>query len=93
MMVYFIFILFPCTIKLFRIKVVEGLYYQCSKNKGADQLRGYREADLRLNTIKVCHVYQVLSRPTTVSRDRRGRGGKNCIYSEPSMEKKHKWTL
>ena len=30
----------------FRIKVVEGLYYTCSENKGADQLRGYREADL-----------------------------------------------
>ena len=27
---------------------VEGLYYLCSENKGADQLRGYREADLRL---------------------------------------------
>ena len=24
------------------------MYYPCSKNKGADQLRGYREADLRL---------------------------------------------
>ena len=23
-----------------RIKVVERLYYQCSENKGADQLRG-----------------------------------------------------
>ena len=32
----------------FRIKKVEGLYYPCSENKGADQLRGYREADLRL---------------------------------------------
>ena len=34
----------------FRIKVVEGLYYMylCSENKDADQLRGYREADLRL---------------------------------------------
>ena len=29
-----------------QIKKVEG--YQCSENKGADQLRGYREADLRL---------------------------------------------
>ena len=28
--------------------VEEGLYYMCSKNKGADQLRGHREADLRL---------------------------------------------
>ena len=32
----------------FRIKVEEGLYYPCSENKGADQLRGYGEADLRL---------------------------------------------
>ena len=31
----------------FRIYVVEGLYYLCSENKGADQLRGYREADFR----------------------------------------------
>ena len=23
------------------------MYYPCSKNKGADQLHGYREADLR----------------------------------------------
>ena len=32
----------------FRIKKVEGLYYLCGEIKGADQLRGYREADLRL---------------------------------------------
>ena len=32
----------------FRLKTVEGLYYLCSENKGADQLRGYREADLRI---------------------------------------------
>ena len=25
-----------------------GIYYPCSENKGADQLRGNREADLRL---------------------------------------------
>ena len=24
------------------------MYYSCSENKGDDQLRGYREADLRL---------------------------------------------
>ena len=30
----------------FRTKVVEGFYYTCSENKGADQLHGYREADL-----------------------------------------------
>ena len=32
----------------FRIKDLEGLYYLFRENKGADQLRGYREADLRL---------------------------------------------
>ena len=32
----------------FRIQEVKGLYYPCSENKGADQLRGYREADLCL---------------------------------------------
>ena len=32
----------------FGILEVEGLHYPYSKNKGADQLRGYREADLRL---------------------------------------------
>ena len=32
---------------------MEGLYYQCSENKGADQLRGYREADLRL-CFRIC---------------------------------------
>ena len=32
----------------FWIKKVEGQYYLCSENKGFDQLRGYREADLRL---------------------------------------------
>ena len=29
-------------------QVEEELYYPSSENKGADQLRGYREADLRL---------------------------------------------
>ena len=37
----------------FRIKKVEGLYYPCSENKGADQLRGYRGADLRL-CFRIC---------------------------------------
>ena len=39
----------------FRIKEVEGLYYPCSENKGADQLRGYREADLRL-CFRICRL-------------------------------------
>ena len=32
----------------FRIQEVEELCYPCSENKCADQLRGYREPDLRL---------------------------------------------
>ena len=32
----------------FRVKVGEGLHYPYGENKGGDQLRGYREADLRL---------------------------------------------
>ena len=32
----------------FWIWKVEGMYYLCSEKKGADQLRGYREVDLRL---------------------------------------------
>ena len=32
----------------FWIKKAEGLYYQCSENKGADQLCRYWAADLRL---------------------------------------------
>ena len=39
----------------FRIRKVEGLYYLCSENKGADQLRGYREADLRL-CFRICKM-------------------------------------
>ena len=32
---------------------MEGLYYLCSENTGADQLRGYHEADLRL-CFRIC---------------------------------------
>ena len=31
------------------------MYYQSSENKGADQLRGYREADLRL-CFRLCRL-------------------------------------
>ena len=37
----------------FCIQEVEELCYQCSENKGADQLRGHREADLRL-CFRIC---------------------------------------
>ena len=37
----------------FQIQKEEGLYYLLSVNKGADQLRGNREADLRL-CFRIC---------------------------------------
>ena len=39
----------------FRICVEEELYYPSRENKGADQLRGYREADLRL-CFRICRL-------------------------------------
>ena len=39
----------------FRMKEEEGLHYPCSENKGADRLRGYREADLRL-CFRICKL-------------------------------------
>ena len=39
----------------FRIKQVEGLYYPYGENKCADQLRGNREADLRL-CFRICKM-------------------------------------
>ena len=52
----------------FRIYEVKGLYYLCSENKGADQLRGYREADLRL-------CFRICKKPV-FSR----RGSYGCMY-------------
>ena len=40
----------------FWIKKVEVLYYPCSENKGADQLRSYCEADLRL-CFRPCRLF------------------------------------
>ena len=37
------------------MKEEEGLYYPCGENKGADQLRGYREAGLRL-CFRICRL-------------------------------------
>ena len=54
----------------FRIKKVEGLYYPCSENKGADQLRGYREADLRLR-------FRICKKPVF---SRRGSYHKTIVY-------------
>ena len=47
------------------------MYYLCIENKGADQLRGYREADLRL-CFRICkNVGFLMTRliQTTLSDD------------------------
>ena len=54
----------------FCIKEQEGLYYLCSENKGADQLRGYREADLLL-------CFHICKKPVF---SRRGSDDKNSIF-------------
>ena len=38
------------------------MYYPCNENKGADQLRGYREADLRL-------CFRICKKPDRFSHD------------------------
>ena len=38
----------------FWIEKVEEFYYPCSENKGADQLRSYCEADLRVTAKLIC---------------------------------------
>ena len=40
----------------FWIKKEEILNYLCNENKGADQLLGYREADLRL-CFRICKMF------------------------------------
>ena len=54
----------------FRIKVVEGLYYPYSVNKGADQLCGYRTTDLRL-------CFRICKNPVF---SRRGSNSGTCIF-------------
>ena len=62
------------------------MYYLCSENKGADQLRGYREVDLRL-------CYHICKRPvfsrrgsyvisTTHSNKPKGGGGINIRQND-----------
>ena len=38
-----------------RLEIPEVLHFPCAENKGADQLRGYREADLHL-CFRICKM-------------------------------------
>ena len=57
---------------------MERSYYLCSENKGADQLRGYREADLRL-CVRICKM-PVFSRRGSFVLDERH----NCTFGKKS---------
>ena len=48
------------------------MYYLCSENKGADQLRGYREADLRL-CFRICKTLVFLCRGSINGDSRYGK--------------------
>ena len=52
------------------------MYYPCSENKGADQLRGYREADLRL-------CFRICKNPAFSSR-----GSLDLLVPEKKQKKK-----
>ena len=47
------------------------MYYPCSENKGADQLRGHREADLRLcfSILADCWFSHQAAQMSTISLD------------------------
>ena len=65
----------------FRIWEVEGLYYICSENKGADQLRGYREAELRL-------CFRICKNPVFSRRgSNNGMANTLCFAEENKYEK------
>ena len=58
----------------YHILEVEGSYYPCSENKGADQLRGYREADLRL-------CFRICKKPVFSRRGSYSKTGDRVVYS------------
>ena len=53
---------------IFWNKKVEELYYPCSENKGADQLRSYCEADLRL-CFRICRLLRCVPLPEWTGMD------------------------
>ena len=62
----------------FRIYESEGLHYLCSENKGADQFRGHREADLRL-CFRICKKAGFLMTELICKHDRLAQLDSNPI--------------
>ena len=59
----------------FRIMEVEGLYYPCSENKGADQLCGYHTTDLRL-------CFHICKNPVFSRRGSNNKGSLDLVSEE-----------
>ena len=57
---------------------MEGLYYPYSENKGADQLRGYREADL-------CLCFRICKKPVFSRRGSNGKRTERAIILKLGM--------
>ena len=76
----------------YRIKEVEELFYLCCKYKGDDQLRGYREADLRivfaLAKSQFSHdAAHIINSPDSLSEILLCAG---CLRAEHTCQKLHK---
>ena len=61
------------------------MYYTCSENKDADQLRGYREADLRL-CFRPCKLL-VFSRTGSFKKSNENKGTDQlCSYCTINLQ-------
>ena len=66
---------------------MEGLYYPRSENKGADQLRGYPVADLRL-CFRICKNPVFTRRGSFYSQSQHTLFHKQIYYSYVEFEQK-----
>ena len=57
----------------------KGLYYPCRENKSADQLRGYREADLRL-CFRICKKLVFSRRGSFISTEAGSLFGQSSVH-------------
>ena len=62
------------------------MHYACSENKGADQLRGYREADLRL-------CFRICKKPVFSRRGSNGRKHQMTAFSTTYGQRTRKMSI
>ena len=64
------------------------MYYPSSGNKGADQLRGYREADLRL-CFRICRLFFFHEAAHFISVEREKKSSPVVIEEGPRLPRKN----